>query len=42
MEYGNYPEYGQLYPPFEHNVSILDLIFNTGQEARQYMCSIGL
>ena len=41
MDYSNYPEYSQLFPPFEHSVSILDLIFNTGQEARQYMCSFG-
>jgi len=29
MNYQNYEEYEQLYPPFEHKVSILDLIFNT-------------
>jgi hypothetical protein len=37
MDYSNYPEYPQLYPPFEHGVSILDLIFNCGSEARKYM-----
>lgn len=37
MDYSNYPEYPQLYPPFEHGVSILDLIFNCGPEARKYM-----
>lgn len=26
----DYPEYPQLYPPFTHNVSILDLLFMTG------------
>lgn len=30
MDYSRYPEYPQLYPPFEHSVSIIDLIFNTG------------
>lgn len=32
MDYRGYPEYPQLYPPFEHGVSILDLIFNTGEK----------
>ncbi|HSR20599.1 MAG TPA: WbqC family protein [Anaerolineales bacterium] len=35
MEYG-YPEYPQLYPPFDPNVSIVDLLFMTGSAARQY------
>ena len=29
MNYANYEEYKQLFLPFEHGVSILDLIFNT-------------
>ena len=29
MNYENYKEYEQLHPPFEHGVTILDLIFNT-------------
>lgn len=29
MNYENYKEYEQLHPPFEHRVTILDLIFNT-------------
>jgi hypothetical protein len=37
IDYSGYPEYPQLFPPFEHGVSILDLIFNTGPEARMYM-----
>lgn len=37
MDYSNYPEYPQLYPPFEHGVSILDLIFNCGPETRKFM-----
>ena len=39
MDYSGYPEYRQLYPPFEHRVSILDLIFNEGPEARRYLKS---
>lgn len=39
MDYSNYPEYPQLYPPFEHGVSIVDLIFQTGPEAKNYMKS---
>ena len=38
-DYAGYPEYSQLFPPFEHKVSILDLIFNEGPEARNYMVS---
>ncbi len=30
MNYKNYSEYKQLYPPFNHSVSIIDLIFNSG------------
>ncbi len=36
MQY-NYPEYPQLYPPFESQVSILDLLFMTGDEAKNYI-----
>lgn len=39
MEYSGYPEYNQLYPPFEHNVSILDLILNVGPDSIKYMKS---
>ena len=39
MEYLNYKEYDQLFPPFEHKVSILDLIFNVGPSAKKYMKS---
>ena len=38
MEY-NYPEYPQLYPPYDPQVSILDLLFNTGLEAGKYIQS---
>ena len=39
MDYSSYPEYRQLSPPFEHGVSIIDLIFNEGPEATKYMKS---
>ncbi len=41
MDYSGYPEYPQLYPPFTHYVSIIDLIFNTGKDAPKYMKSFG-
>jgi len=39
MDYSGYPEYPQLYPPFIHEVSIIDLILNTGPNAPDYMKS---
>ncbi|GAA3520177.1 hypothetical protein FHR32_000066 [Streptosporangium album] len=33
FDYSGYPEYPQLHPPFDHQVSVLDLIFNTGPDA---------
>lgn len=39
MDYSGYKEYPQLYPPFEHGVTILDLIFNTGKDAINYIRS---
>lgn len=39
MDYSGYDEYTQLYPPFEHGVSILDLIFNEGENAKKFMKS---
>jgi len=40
MDYSGYPEYSQLFPPFEHGVSIIDLIFNEGPDAPKYMRSL--
>ncbi len=37
MDYSGYPEYPQMDGPFEHAVSILDLIFNTGSSAGSFM-----
>ena len=39
MDYSGYPEYTQLSSAFEHGVSVLDLIFNEGPCARDYMKS---
>jgi hypothetical protein len=41
MDYSGYPEYPQLHGPFEHGVSIVDLLFNTGPDAHRYMKSFG-
>jgi hypothetical protein len=37
MDYSGYPEYNQLFPPFDHYVSVIDLIFNEGPNALRYM-----
>ena len=37
MDYSGYPEYSQLFPPFVHAVSVLDLILNQGLEAKKFM-----
>jgi hypothetical protein len=39
MDYSSYPEYRQLFPPFNHGVTILDLIFNEGPNATNLMKS---
>ena len=36
-DYSGYPEYPQCYPPFRHDVSILDLLFHTGPDAPYYI-----
>ena len=36
-DYSGYPEYPQFYPPFEHAVTILDLLFHTGPNAPDYI-----
>ncbi|MGD0464558.1 MAG: WbqC family protein [Tepidisphaeraceae bacterium] len=37
VDYDGYPEYPQLFPPFEHKVSVVDLLFNTGPDALRHM-----
>jgi hypothetical protein len=39
IDYSNYPDYQQLFPPFEHGVSVLDLIFNEGRNSKRYLKS---
>lgn len=36
-DYSHYPVYPQLHSPFCHNVTILDLLFNTGDDAPSYI-----
>lgn len=37
FSYEGYPEYPQQWGGFEHAVSIVDLLFNCGEESRRYM-----
>ena len=37
MDYQNYPEYSQQYPPFAHAVSVIDLIFNEGANSLNFL-----
>jgi WbqC-like protein family len=39
FDYSGYPEYEQLHPPFDHAVTILDLLFSTGPRAPCHMKS---
>jgi len=39
MDYEGYKEYPQLYPPFVHDVTILDMIFNIGPNVTSYLKS---
>ena len=39
MDYFGYKKYSQLDPPFVHEVTILDLIFNEGPNAKNFMKS---
>lgn len=39
MNYNNYPVYNQLFPPFVHEVSIFDLLFNEGPDSKKYLKS---
>lgn len=39
MSYEGYREYPQVHPPFEHGVSVLDLLLNMGDDAPQYLLS---
>jgi len=37
VDYEGYPEYPQLHGPFDHHVTVLDLLFNTGRDAPRYL-----
>jgi hypothetical protein len=37
MSYGPYPEYPQLHGPFEHHVSVVDVLLHTGSDARRHV-----
>lgn len=37
FDYAGFPEYPQLWGDFVHGVSVLDLLFNCGPEARRYL-----
>ena len=39
MSYEGYPEYRQLHGPFEHRVSVLDLLLNEGPDAPRFLLS---
>jgi hypothetical protein len=39
FDYDDYKEYEQLYPPFTHHVSIIDLLMSTGSDAPSFMNS---
>jgi len=41
VDYKDYPEYTQMHTPFEHGVTVLDLIFNEGPNATKYMKTFG-
>lgn len=36
-DYSDYPEYPQFHPPFDHAVTILDLLFHAGPDAPRYI-----
>ena len=37
FDYDGYPEYEQLYPPFDHRVSIIDMIFTCGDRTMDFI-----
>jgi hypothetical protein len=41
FDYSGYPQYEQTYSPFDHHVSIVDLLFNTGMDARRSLLWTG-
>jgi WbqC-like protein family len=41
FDYHGYSEYPQCHPPFRHDVSVLDLLFNAGPHASSFMLTFG-
>jgi hypothetical protein len=41
MDYGDYPEYPQLHPPFAAQVSLIDLLLNVGPATPGFMKHVG-
>lgn len=37
MDYSGYPEYKQPHGPFNHFVSVIDLLMSTGRQAGKYL-----
>jgi hypothetical protein len=37
FDYAGYPEYEQLHPPFDHHVSVVDLLVHTGATAPEHL-----
>ena len=37
FDYEGYPEYRQCHPPFEHRVSVIDLLLNEGEAAARFL-----
>jgi hypothetical protein len=37
LDYTGYPEYEQLHPPFDHHVSVVDLLVHTGGAAPDFL-----
>lgn len=40
LDYSGYAEYEQPYPPFEHGVSIIDLLLNMGKHSFNYLKNV--
>jgi hypothetical protein len=41
VDYAGYREHRQLHPPFDHHVSIVDLLLNEGRQAPRFMKHVG-
>lgn len=41
-DYSGYPTYEQLFPPFDHAVTALDLLFNVGPDSQRYLKDVSV